>query len=229
MKYLTSRLFRLLRTEGSKGTAYVELVLSLPLLLCLGFGSIELAQVYKMQQSTSTVSWEGANAGFRGREGFGDTYRQCAFKDTRTAVESCLGRVGDSASSASIYSLVNLNYAQRMIPGAEVVLSVFRYNPGDRSVELLGQAGIDTRTGKTPQGRISRYRMPPADPAHPNWPVDLYRRIPASTFSLSSLNEINRRVVVSEVFYHHTPLVSMTLPNYVSEMFNLNFYEVTIF
>lgn len=211
------------------GTAYIELIFSVPLLAMIGFGSLELANIYRVQQAISTVSWEGANAAFRGREDAGEAYRKCAFKSSRAQIESCLGSIADSASSNSMFALVNLNYAQRVTPGAELLLSVFGYDPVDRTVALVGQAGVNVNSGLTPLGNRSRFRVPPADALHPNWPVDLYRKIPAAEFALTGVNSNNRRLVVSEVFYRYNPFVSLRMPGYDSDMFKLSFYEVTVF
>lgn len=190
----------------------VELALVLPVLLSIIFGCLELAKIFKLEQVLSSMSREGANAAFRG----------CA---PTTSPSSCLSDVYASVTS----------YGNSILPGAELVLSIYDYNPPGpnpitqpATVTLRRIQGISLSTGLTPRGNRSRFVPAPLNPLHPNPPTDLFRPVPPGQFTLTSLTNANRVVTVGEVFYRYVPPINMPkLPFF--KYFSSSMYEVTVF
>lgn len=204
MKYL--QMVNMIRS--ARGTCYVELALTVPLLLCLSFGTLELSNLFRAQQILSSICREGANAAFR----------ECA---SAPDVNVCLAQSWNKVQG----------FASTVTPGAELVLSVYQLDSssGTDQVKLLGLAGIDTRTGKTAIGQnVSRFTPGPADPQNPDPPNDLYRAIPHGSYPLNqSLTSVNRVLAISEVFYTYNPRVSSAGPLF--RLLPISFYEVSIF
>ena len=197
------------RNQNSHGSVLVELALILPLMLSLTFGSFEIAKLIRFQQTLSVVSREGANAAFR----------ECS---TSTTPSSCL----DAPNTPNdVWGRIN-RYQNTVIPGAEIILSIYRYDSATLTISLVGQTGIDPMTGQTPAGRKSHFTPGPLDPNNPNPPTDLYRAVPANEFGLGSINSGNPTIAIAEVFYLYRPGISPRLPffSYVRK----SFYEVTI-
>lgn len=194
------------------GSTLIELALTLPILLSLTFGGLEVSKIFQVKQTLSSVSREAANASFR---------------DCSPVVSSsgCLETVRATTST----------FANSLFTGIEVVISVYDYFPAGANpstepatVKLRNVAGLSTSTGRTPLGKASRFTPEPANPLSPQPSTDLFRAVPASDFKLQSLTNDNRIIVVGEVFYNYLPtLGSVHLPFFAP--ISKPLYEVTVF
>ena len=194
--------------KSSLGTCYIELALTVPVLLCLSFGTLELANLFRSQQILSSICREGANAAFR----------ECS---SAPDMNTCLTQVWNKVQG----------FASNVLPGSELVLSVYEFDSssGVDTVKLLGVKGININTGKTQYGQhSSRYTPGPLDPENPDPPNDIFRDIDHDSYLLQqSLTSVNRVLAISEVFYTYNPRVGSAGPLF--KMLPISFYEVSIF
>ncbi len=197
----------------SLGTCYVELALTIPVLLFLAFGTLELSNLFRTQQVISGLCREGANAAFR----------KCANEPDMDTINACLeNEVMDKGDNQGLRQFINT-----VLPGAEIVLSVYKYDSATQTVSLMGVNGLEA-DGETPNGHSSKYAPGPVDPNNPNPATDMIRPIPHSDYHLSeSLMDTNQYIAISEVFYKYNPRLNSASPLF--KMLSISFYEVSIF
>ncbi len=191
------------------GSVMLEFALMAPVLLALVLGTFEISKMFRIDQGLMSFSRGCAQA----------TFRTCILRsDKATCLNDLRSQLNHLASLA--------------VPGAEVVLSMYKYEQGmllvtgsgghghggstvtkpPPTVKLLAISGTDG-TGRTPAGNYSKY-IPPA-------PSSLYDSVLASNFragilqgssnSNADLGRIVDTIGVCEVFSRYEPVVSNKL------------------
>ena len=164
------------RSEG--GNATVELALVLPVLFLLGMASLDLSRTHAVHQTLSTLTREAANS----------VFRECS--ELTTPSPCIAGFQSELAAQAST-----------MIPGAQLIISIYKYDPITRRVT---RQAINPATGFTSQGDRTKYTA--------NNVASQFRSIGVS----------NPILVISEVFYKHSPITRFGFSSG-------NFYETTAY
>lgn len=164
------------RTEG--GNATVELALILPVLFLLGMASLDLSRTHAVHQTLSTLTREAANS----------VFRECS---ELTTPGPCIASLqGEIAAQTNT-----------MIPGAQLIVSIYKYDPIARQVR---RQAINPASGITSQGYRTKYTA--------NGVATQFRSIGVS----------NPILVISEVFYKHSPISRFGFSSG-------NFYETTAY
>lgn len=166
--------------RNERGIALVELALVVPVLFFIILAAVEYGMLLKKYEQLSHISREAANSAFR----------ECA---TQATPQACIDTVTARSTQA----------AQVLVPGAAVILSLYRYDSTMRRTQLqaVNQATANAR------GFTTRYSP--------------------GSFSATTINNDNKTVVASEVFYQAGSMTKVVNAFFSSSPRVL--YETTVF
>lgn len=146
--------------SSSSGTALTELAILLPIISLVGMISIDIANIFSINQRLNMISRESANF---------------ISRDCITLADYCLSEI--------------TNQAAIVLPGSELVISVYQID----GASVITRSGVYPSTGQTASGKITKYN-----------PSTIAANV-------TSLNSLNKTVVISEVFYKHNPVVGFSI------------------
>jgi len=159
------------RISEKRGSSLLEVAIVLPFLLFAGFVGLDLSKAMSIHQQLSMIAREGGNL----------ASRECI-----TLNAACLTVVTSQIDS--------------LLPGAEVMLSVYQESGGTVSLTAINPA-----SGATLDGNVSHYDA---------------TRVASE---VTALNALNQRIVITEVFYSYDTVLPF---NYFDQRV---FYESTIY
>lgn len=121
----------LFASSRERGTVFVELALTLPVVLAVIFATIEFSRSLRLIEDAATFSREAANSAFRQ---CGPIAYSAAFPDVDdtstadfSALQTCMDRVRTSSELAT----------RVLIPNARIIVSVFSVVPATSSISRI--------------------------------------------------------------------------------------------
>ena len=161
------------------GNVIVEFAIIVPVILIIAFGALDISRAMRVKQIAQTLSRESASL----------AYRDCSV-DTGTTTTDCLDLVQQRMT----------NRAGALLPGSEIILSLYSYDPVGGNITQYG-----------PTGGTSKYTL---------------TRLNSAGDNVGTMIRAQREVVIAEI---HAPYTSFFAPSArMFQLGSRIFYDVSI-